>query len=330
MAQDSAPILDIRPVTRDAAKLVIGLVATSGEGKTYSALQLALGLAGGNPKKVGLLDMENRRGSMYADIFDEPFLIGDLSPPFSPARYARAMRQFAETGIEALVIDSMSHEHEGEGGLEEIANAPKANGESRKVADWLTAKREHKRMMNTLLFLPCHIITCFRAREKTSFKDPTKPVSLGLQPVCEKNVLFEMSASFLLREQGKKRDVIKLPENLRAILGGEGYLTPEHGLKLREFVGGKDPIENAKNILRLAASEGMARLGEAWTGLEKAQRVKLGAFKETLKETAQHADREREEAEAEPAGKPDRDLPPPPDDGAPAPEQRDAEGNFKF
>src|SRR4051812_34889739 len=111
MAQDSAPILDIRPVSRDAAKLVIGLVATSGEGKTYSALQLALGLANMDPSRVGLLDTETRRGSLSADFSRAPFLMGARSPPFSPGRYAKAMRQFAAVGIEALVIDSMSHEH---------------------------------------------------------------------------------------------------------------------------------------------------------------------------------------------------------------------------
>lgn len=286
-------ILDIRPVRRQAAKLVIGLAATSGEGKTYSALLLALGLAGGDPSKVGLLDTENRRGSMYSDIFASPFLIGDLVPPFTPARYAEAMREFAAAGIEALVVDSMSHEHEGEGGLEDIANRPNARGEPRKIADWITAKREHKKLMGVLLFLPCHVIACFRAREKTDFRDPSKPVNLGLQPITEKNVLFECSASFLLRNQGRQHDEIKLPECLRSILGQPGYFTEEHGKKLRDWVGGKDPLENASNILRLAASEGMASLASAFAGLDAPSKKALSRLKDTLKDTAAAADAEK-------------------------------------
>ncbi len=282
-------ILQIRPVKREAAKLVLGLAATSGEGKTYSALLLALGLAGGDPSKVGLLDTENRRGSLYSDIFPKPFLIGDLNPPFTPARYRDAMREFAEAGVEALVIDSMSHEWEGEGGCEEIANNP-----NKKLADWLTAKREHKRFMNTLLFLPCHVVACFRAREKTDFKNPKEPKSLGLQPITEKNVLFEMTASFLLRDQGRTHDVIKLPECLRPILGQTGYFTSEHGRLLRDWVGGADPVERAKNQLRLAATEGIAALRAACEAVGRNMRDAIGKdFIATLGDQARAADAEK-------------------------------------
>ena len=285
----SDSIIEIKPVKRGSAKLVIGLCAPSGEGKTYTALLLALGLAGGDPGKVGLLDTEGR-GSLYSDIFDRPFQIGELSAPFSPARYSAAMRQFAEKGVEALVIDSMSHEHEGEGGLEEIAHRPKSNGEQRKVADWLTAKREHRKFMNTLLYLPCHVVACFRAREKTDFKDPKNPKSLGIQPITEKNVLFEMTASFLLFDKGRQHEEIKLPENLRPILGNPGYFTSDHGKQLRDWCGGVDPVEQARNILRLAASRGSEPLKEAWMSIGKLNQKALASFKDTLKDAANAAD----------------------------------------
>lgn len=280
---------EIKPVKRGSAKLVVGLCAPSGEGKTYTALLMALGLAGGDPSKVGLLDTEGR-GSLYSDIFDSPFQILEMGAPFSPARYISAMRQFASAGVEALVIDSMSHEHEGEGGLEEIANRPKANGEMRKIADWLTAKREHRKFMNTLLYLPCHVIACFRAREKMDFRDPKAPTSLGMQPITEKNVLFEMTASFLLHDKGRQHEEIKLPENLRSILGNPGYFTTDHGKQLRDWCGGVDPVEKAKSILRLAASQGSEALREAWATIGKTNQKALSTFKDTLKGLAEHAD----------------------------------------
>lgn len=287
----SESILQIRPVKREAAKLVIGLAGQSGEGKTYSALQIALGLAGGDPAKVGLLDTENRRGSLYSDIFDKPFLIGDLTPPFSPARYVQAMREFAAAEIEALVVDSTSHEWEGEGGCEEIAHNPQ-----KRIADWLNAKREHKRFMNALLFLPCHVIACFRAREKTDFSNPKAPVSLGIQPITEKNVLFEMTASLLVSNRGQHRSEIKIPKCLHPILGSgevDGYLTREHGQKLRDWVGGADPVERAKNVLRLSASSGTEALKAAFMALDKPTKSALNEFKDTLKDLAAHADAER-------------------------------------
>jgi hypothetical protein len=282
-------VIEIRPVSRELTKFVIGLAGQSGEGKTYSALQLAYGLAGGKPEKVGLLDTENRRGSLYSDIFPNgKFLIADLQPPFTPERYIAAMRQFAASGIEVLVIDSITHEYEGEGGIEDIANDALAKG--KKMANWIGAKRAHKKFMNSMLFMPMHIVACVRAREKTDFKDPNKPVSLGIKPICEKNTMYEFTLSFLLENRGQKRQILKLNKDFEPLVGTDGYITSEHGRALREWIGGVDPLEQAKACLRLAASQGTATLKSAWEVLPKVTQKQLTAFKDTLKDTASFAD----------------------------------------
>lgn len=293
-------ILNLRPVSRDMVKLVVGLAGVSGDGKSRSALELAYGLSDFNPSKIVLLDTENRRGSLYCDIFkgrkglkgDHRFMIADLFPPFSPDRYIEAMREIAEAAPEVVVIDSVSHEHEGEGGLEEIAHRPKSNGEPRKIPDWITAKRAHKRFVNTLLFLPMHVICCIRAREKTDFKNPNEPRSLGIQPICEKNFLFEMTFSFLLKNRGKSRDVLKLNDDFAPLVGTDGYITPDHGKALRDWLGDADPLERSRATLRLAASMGTDALKTAWTYVPANQKKALEPFKDTLKDLAAHADHE--------------------------------------
>lgn len=62
--------------------------------------------------------------------------------PFSPARYRQAIEEFQAAGVKVLVIDSGSHEWEGEGGCSEIAEQPLLQG--KKMADWKRAKAEHK------------------------------------------------------------------------------------------------------------------------------------------------------------------------------------------
>lgn len=286
-------IMEIRPVSRELTKFVVGLAGQSGDGKTRSALELAHGLTNYDPSKIGFLDTENRRGSLYSDIFGaNKFLIGDLTPPFSPDRYAAAMRQFADQNIEVLIIDSITHEWEGEGGCEEIAHAPKADGSQRKVANWLEAKRQHKRFMNTLLFLPVHIIACIRSREKTDFRDPTKPVSLGIQPITEKNVMFECTFSFQLSQRGQRRQILKLGGDMERIVGTDGYITAEHGKALRDWIGGFDPMEKAKASLRLAASQGTDILKVCWLALPTKSQKALASFKDTLKPLADAADKE--------------------------------------
>ena len=230
-------VLNIRKAEREGARLVVGISGISGSGKTFTALQLAYGLANFDASKVGFLDTENRRGSLYADALRndagdvQQFWIGDLYAPFSPQRYIDAILEFQKMGVEVLVIDSVSHEWEGQGGCEEIA----ASGS--RMADWKTAKREHKRFMNALLQSDMHVIACIRAREKTDFKDPKNPRSLGIQPICEKNFMFEMTASLMMWSEGRQQQVMKCPAELRDMLGREdGYITAQDGKRLRSRI----------------------------------------------------------------------------------------------
>lgn len=70
------------------------------------------------------------------------------------------------------------------------------------VPNWARAKKEHKKFINKLLTMPVHIICCLRAREKTKpEKDENgkiKFVDYGVQPIQEKNFMFEMTFSCLL------------------------------------------------------------------------------------------------------------------------------------
>lgn len=299
-------VIQIREAERAGARLVIGLAGISGSGKTYSALQLAYGLANGNAKKVGLLDTENRRGSLYADALKnkagqvQRFLIGDLYAPFSPQRYVDAILEFQRAGVEVLVIDSGSHEWEGEGGCEDIANAGNP-----KVPRWNEAKAQHKRFMSTLLQSDMHVIVCLRAREKVKVvrrDGKTEFEPLGVLPVCEKNFMFEMTASLLMWNEGKSQDVMKCPAELRGILGrGEGYLTAKDGLALRKWVEGGaqlDPkVEHARNTLRTLTEKGTEEMRKAWDAQPEDIRKALGAgYLQELLEAAQGFDELRESA----------------------------------
>ncbi len=272
---------------RAGARLLLGLAGASGDGKTFSALLMAYGLAGCDARKVGLLDCENKRGSLYSDILPggQRFRRGDLYEPFSPQRYIDAIKAFQAAGVEVLVIDSVTHEWEGPGGCEDIAHKS-----GKKMADWLTAKREHKRFMSALLLCDMHVICCIRAREKSDFTNPAKPVSLGIQPICEKNFMFEMTASFMMQDRGRRREILKCPGDLESILGRTtGYIGIEEGKALRAWVdgAGADPLEPLRNRLRLAASEGTEALKAAWEGISKQDRQSLGAeFVAVLKSQA--------------------------------------------
>ncbi len=292
-------VLNIRPATRGQSKAIIGIAGTSGSGKTYTALLIARGMVS-KASEIGFLDTENKRGSLYADILDGQFMIGDLYPPFSPKRYSDAIREFQESGAKVLVIDSVSHEWEGEGGCDDIANSKIG-----KMQNWIGAKREHKGFMNTLLQCNMHIICCIRAREKTDFKDPKNPVSLGIQPVCEKNFMFEMTASLLMENEGKKQTFLKMPEFLRNSFGnGTSYLGIDTGKKILQWINEgekEDPeVTRVKSEMLMACEFGIAGVIAIWNNLSAPMKKKLEGHKNICKASAQEYENQQKLAELTP------------------------------
>lgn len=274
-------ILNIRPAVRAGSKLVIGIAGQSGSGKTLTALYMARGMVD-NASEIGFLDTENRRGSLYADELDGPFMIGDLFYPFSPDRYATAIKEFQAAGVKVLIIDSISHEWES--GCMEIAEAPLLRG--KKMADWKKAKAEHKKLMTVLLQSDMHIICCIRAAEKMNFSNPTKPESMGIQPLCEKNFLFEMTASIMMYNEGLNQQHLKIPKDLKGVFGdGNSYLGQDTGRAIIEWVnsGDCDPeLDSYKNRMQLAANDGSEALKQAWLSMPKNMQDKMSSLKAPL------------------------------------------------
>lgn len=295
-------MFEVETAVRQGARLLIQLSGVSGGGKTYSALQLAYGLAGGDSSKIIGIDTENRRMSLNADILPNgaKFRIINFFAPFSPQRYIEAIDAACKAGAEVIVIDSVTHEWEGPGGCQEIAAATK-------FPDWKRAKAEHKRFMTHMLQAPAHIICCTRAREKTDFTDTKNPKPLGIQPIQEANFSFEATVSLMMHEQGKRQDVLKCPAELQRILGrGQGYITANDGFALRSWVDGGEPVnpevERQLGLLRNACEGGMTSLQTAWAETPAHIKKAIGTTGlESLKASAAAYDEQRALQHPEPA-----------------------------
>lgn len=195
----------------------------TGCGKTKSALIFAEGLVSGTKKRIGMIDTENGRGSHYAGEHD--FDVLQLIDPYTPERYLAAILKFEKEGYGACIVDSMSHEWNGEGGLEDIQNDAlvrmctkdgvfdSAKAERLTALAWKEPKRRHKKMMVRLLQRKMHIIFCLRAEQKVKFVktktqgssfEKTEIVDAGFLPICEKGFMFEMtlSAKMLAKDSG--------------------------------------------------------------------------------------------------------------------------------
>lgn len=299
---------------REGARIVVGLGGVSGSGKTRTAIELAHGIVKGDTSKIGFLCTENRRGRLFAEVLKDAdgnvkeFFIHDLYAPFSPQRYIDVIEAAAKAGFEVLIIDSVSHEWEGTGGCEEIANPP---GQALRVPKWNDAKAEHKRFMNTMLSSPMHIIACMRAREKTKMvknNGKTEFEPQGIQPICEKNFVFELTVSIMMYDGGTQREVLKSHPDLEAIIGAvgwhKGFLGYEHGQRIRQWVDGgaqvDEEVSRTLDTLRMVAEKGTQELQKAWGALDAKLRKRINAkgCPDDLKSQAAAFDKQRQQAQA--------------------------------
>lgn len=255
---------EIKKAVRHKVNLIMSISGVSGAGKTYSAMLLAAGLAGPGGK-VGMIDTENGRGVMYADspgivaALPQGYDILELAPPFSPQRYIEAIDAFERAGYSVVVIDSGSHEWEGAGGCTDMAEADRGR--------WNKAKLANKRYVNRLLNSNMHIVVCLRAREKSKIIDKKDSpdgrehiIPLGVQPIAEKNFVFEMMASWMVEEGTHVAVPLKLPEQFQAMFSQPRMLTKADGERIRLWnEGGSeiDPQEKLRRQARAAADEGM-------------------------------------------------------------------------
>ena len=251
--------------------LIIGLAGASGSGKTYSAMRLAAGIAGNKPFAV--IDTEAGRARHYARQF--AFDHADLRPPYRPLAYADALKAADDAGYPVIVVDSFSHEHAGEGGildwqeeeLTRMAGTDWKRREACKMASWIKPKGDHKKMVSRLLKLQAHVILCFRAEQKIEIvtqngetKVVPKKIASGFSdwiPICEKNILYELTSSFLLTPDAPGiPKPIKLQEQMRPFVNLNAPLDEQAGRKLAEWAKGGKTTE-PKGIPITASTYGL-------------------------------------------------------------------------
>ena len=112
--------MQLQRAERSQVKLRLNIGSPSGFGKTYGALQIAYGLTSAW-ETICIIDTENRSASLYSHLGN--FNTIPLSPPFTTEKYIQAIKICEEAGMEVIIIDSVSHVWNGEGGLLEYQNA---------------------------------------------------------------------------------------------------------------------------------------------------------------------------------------------------------------
>jgi hypothetical protein len=230
------------PAKRENVPLLIGVAGGTGSGKTMSALRLARGLAGGQP--FAGIDTENGRMNHYADLFPE-LQVARIAAPFRPEKYADAIQSAAEL-FPVVVVDSASHEWAGDGGCLDWHDELMGGDQKKNLSAWIEPKKAHKRMVTRLLQVDAHVVMCFRAEPKVEVVagnkiEPKKSIT-GLDgwiPISEKNLPYELTASFLLMADNPGvPKPIKLNEQHKAFVPLDQPLSEDTGKQLASWAAG--------------------------------------------------------------------------------------------
>ncbi len=249
---------------RDAVPLLIGLAGPSGGGKTLSALKLAVGIQRVAPGPIFVIDTESRRATHYA--WDEDSQTGykfthvPFDPPYGPDAYLDAFKHCVAHGAKTVVVDSFSHEHEGEGGVLEMHEKElkrMGGGEKNNFRAWGKPKRARQKLKTAMIGMPCTFILCFRAKEKTKPGKDEKTgkstlVDMGWIPIGGQEYLFEMTMRALLPsnadgvpvfspERRGESLVYKCPQYFQPIFSNSHALCEADGEAMARWAAGGKP-----------------------------------------------------------------------------------------
>lgn len=186
---------------------LIGIFGKSGSGKTLSALKIARGIVGPSGK-IAVSDTENKRSSHFADDASvAPFFRFDLDPPFTPENYRKCHEIAIKEGAAIHIIDSGSHEWNGEGGclqmvekfLDDKAGDDWGKRDKLKMAAWANVTPKHDLWVNALMRSPIPVICCFRAKDKIVMEKEEGRTKISTDtdaPIARKDLIYETLLAF--------------------------------------------------------------------------------------------------------------------------------------
>lgn len=263
-----------RPAQRQGIRLDVGFVGYSGSGKTFSMLRFAAGMAEAQGGKTVVIDTNLERSLHYAPKPGEravrgqtfAFEIVPLVPPFGPRDFGAAFEHAIKLGATRILVDSMSDEWEGEGGvldakermvdvLVERARRKDKQSEDWEIAErvgdlaWRDIKREHLALRLWMWQQPVNWLLGYRAKQKIDRKN--KRAELGWQPLGAGDIVYDLMFKCLLPPAGDghpswkpKEEAEKLltkqPGQFRDLFAAHPQINEELGYQIARWAAGHD------------------------------------------------------------------------------------------
>lgn len=238
----------VRRAERTQARLRIALQGASGGGKTATSLLLARGMVeelkrlGKLPEHlechIGLLDTERDSAKLYAHLV--PFDTVVLEPPYTVERYLAALTALERVGYPVIVVDQITHEWYGEGGILQQVQAIQAKGGNEFTA-WKVPSAEHDRFIDRLLATPAHLIATMRSKTEWILEEVEKngrrvkvPKRIGMAARQREGTEYEFTTVLDLEVGTNAARCLKDRTELFTVGGQVGRMGPDWGAR---FIG---------------------------------------------------------------------------------------------
>lgn len=185
--------LTFTTATRHEAKARVAMIGPTGAGKTWTALQFARTLAG-TDGTIGVIDTENGSASLYSDTYE--FQTAPWYPPYDPAKLAAAINTAAKQ-FDVLIVDSLTHFWQGDGGVLDIVEQEGAKMRGNNFAGWKKGTPLWRGIVDALIFAPCHVVITMRSKmdyvQQQGSDGRTKVEKMGMAPVARNDVEYEFT-----------------------------------------------------------------------------------------------------------------------------------------
>jgi hypothetical protein len=177
---------------KEQLKARVAFDGPSGAGKTWTALEWATVLADGG--RVLVIDTERRSSALYADRFQ--FELVPWDPPYHPADLADTITD-ASRAYDVIVVDSLSHFWEGEGGTRDIVDAEAERARGNTFAGWKVGTPTLRHLIDTMLAVDAHFIATMRSKMEYVLEADERgrqvPRKVGMAPVMRQGVEYEFT-----------------------------------------------------------------------------------------------------------------------------------------
>lgn len=237
--------MEFKKAERKQLKARISIVGASGHGKTRSALKVAYGLCP-DWSKIFVIDTEYDSACIHVgtdwDGFEVgPFMHGSVEPPYTPKKFLHAIITAEQAGAEVVIIDTFTHEWEGEGGINDIHQD--LGGQ---FHHWKEPKKMHNHLIERMMHSPLHIICTVRAKQEyvlePNEKGKMEPRKVGVKPQQSNDYDSLFTSVFMMQNDEAYATVTK--DRTHLFNGFYDQISVEHGQMLHDWLVKGKPVQS--------------------------------------------------------------------------------------